>query len=106
MACGNSCELLNWLVLHHEAKHILEKVQSGWIELLARPGQNEEAFHSYLSEHAGMFFADSCHRIVVISKLRLGADLVTDFVITNDQRSYGFTYRNLAQNSGSMLIGK
>ena len=80
------------MVLHAEAKHIVQKIRARWIDLLEHPGETEEAYHSYLAAHAGMFLSDGCYKIPVISKLRLGADLVTDFVTTIDRASYGFTY--------------
>jgi hypothetical protein len=50
-------------------------------------------YQAFLSEHAGLFLLNGVSTQVAISQLRLGADLVTDFVIGEDRGSYGFCYQ-------------
>ena len=80
-------ELVNWMILNHEAIDIIHTVKESWVNLLEDKSQPEETYHSFLAEHAGFFFADYTRKIPIISKLQLGADFVTDFVVANDYYS-------------------
>ena len=44
----------------------------------------EEYYHQFLSKHAGLFLSWHPSCPLVISKLKLGSRLVTDFVIIED----------------------
>jgi hypothetical protein len=81
-----------WFLLRIEARSIVEKLLSEWNKLLNDASNDESVYHQFLAEHAGFFFSDGRYRIPVISKLRLGADYETDFVVMTDEKSYGFSY--------------
>jgi hypothetical protein len=51
----------------------------------------EEAYQNYLYNYSGFFF-DEWNRPVVISKLRLGSDFVTDFILLEDRGSDGTVF--------------
>ena len=80
-----------WSLLTDEARDILESIRTGWSHLL-NERLSEEAYHSYLTENAGCFLNYPWEICVAISKLRLGADFTTDFVIGRDGCSAGNTY--------------
>lgn len=64
----------------------------GWQDLMVRDASELE-YHGYLHEFAGFFFATGLrHLPLVLSKIRLGSELETDFVVCSDQRSLGFAY--------------
>lgn len=81
-----------WFLLNFEARPIVERIVSEWDELLNDTNNNEAVYHQFLAEYAGFFFSDGDYRIPVVSKLRLGADYETDFVVVTDKASYGFEY--------------
>lgn len=51
----------------------------------------EEEYQSFLSTHAGLFFGFG-KRIIVLSKIRLGAELITDFIVMRDEFSAGIYF--------------
>jgi hypothetical protein len=53
---------------------------------------DEHVYHSFVAEHAGLFLPTSIHEAVVISKLKLGSEFETDFVIVKDDFSQGLKY--------------
>lgn len=61
--------------------------------LLRKPDAREESLHAFLTKHAQLAFWDELGFATVISKLRLGADLVTDFVVVYDNWSNGIRYK-------------
>ena len=68
------------------------EVLRGWKGLLAGGGSEAE-YHSYLAANAGFFFPDRFRPDpLVLSKIRLGSEFETDFVLCTDQRSLGFMY--------------
>jgi hypothetical protein len=81
-----------WSVLNAEGKDLKNTLVRKWQGLLGDRSLREEAYQSFLSDHAGFFFSDGIYRMVVLSKIRLGANWVTDFVNTCSQQSYGFSY--------------
>jgi hypothetical protein len=81
-----------WSLLHNKASDIVTKLERTWKKLL-RENTKEEVYHRFLSEHAGFFLARMFDdEIIVISKLRLGANFVVDFVKTKDCLSAGIQY--------------
>lgn len=81
-----------WSLLHREARDIVIKLEKRWNKLL-RENAKEEVYHSFLAEHAGFFLARLFDdESIVISKLRLGANFVVDFVKTYDHLSAGIQY--------------
>lgn len=71
---------------------IIDNVVTNWEKLLNNSRQNEENYHKYLATYAGLFFANSSTCLTSISKLNLGDDYQTDFILLHDDGSYGFTY--------------
>ena len=83
---------MNWFLLNTEAKPILRKIEKKWLNLLKQK-ESEEKYHQFLSEHAGFLLARIYDfETIVISKLRLGADYIVDFIKTYDYRSAGIQY--------------
>jgi hypothetical protein len=80
----------DWTLLNKSRKDLISKLISDWNELLDKK-EKEEVYHSFLSEHAGFFLADET-AFAVISKLKLGSELETDFVIIRDGYSNGTIY--------------
>ena len=67
------------------------KLISEWENLLSQ-GLTENKYQTYLSNNAGLFLAnESCH--LIISKLKLGSELETDFVTLTDGYSNGNQFR-------------
>jgi hypothetical protein len=83
-------DILEWELLNNTAKPFAAKIKREWLRLL-RQRLPEQTYHSYLHNHAGFFF-DEWQRPVVISKLRLGGDFVTDFVLLEDRGSDGTVF--------------
>jgi hypothetical protein len=83
--------LSNWSKLN-EDNHIISKIVCNWEKLLSDSSHKEETYHRYLAEHAGFFWGNpiTCHSC--ISKIALGSDYQTDFVLPYDDGSYGFIY--------------
>ena len=71
----------------------LRPIQVNWRRLIARRSVREQAVHSFLAEHAQIAFGGEYGFAATISKLRLGADLVTDFVCVYDNWSNGIRYK-------------
>ena len=84
--------ILDWELLKGRATDVLEAIKAEWESLLSDKQFSEEVYHEFLSEHAGFFFCDAAHRPFAISKLRLGSDFTTDFVVPYDFRSVGWLY--------------
>jgi hypothetical protein len=83
-------DILDWEILNSTAKPFVVKIRKQWIRLLQQR-QPEEAYHNYLYNHAGLFF-DPWVPPIVISKLRFGADFVTDFILLEDGGSDGMVF--------------
>lgn len=82
----------HWSKLNHDASPIVRKIVRQWRRLLETK-MPEEAYQSFLSDHAGLFLArDYDDELIVISKLRLGSDCVVDFVRTHDESSAGICF--------------
>ncbi len=64
-----------------------------WKRLLARQNTSEATLHAFLAKHAQLAFWNEFSFATAISKLRLGADLVTDFVAVYDNHSLGIRYK-------------
>jgi Domain of unknown function (DUF4263) len=71
----------------------LRPIQTEWRQLLSRKRVKEQTLHAFLARHAQIAFADHFAFAAAISKLRLGADLVTDFVCVYDNWSNGIRYK-------------
>lgn len=88
----NSEPLRNWSLLR--ASPIFSVVQADWTGLLANKLLKEESYQKFISDHAGLFFSQgpSMNGTLVVSKLRLGSDYITDFVLVRGARSLGVNY--------------
>src|SRR4051794_29047160 len=62
-----------------------------WRSLIEQP-LDEHVYQSFVAEHAGLFLPTSIHEAVVISKLKLGSEFETDFVVVKDDFSFGLKY--------------
>lgn len=82
-----------WSKLDHGDHPVLRDVARRWQKLIHRRGVAEHQVHRYLANHGHLFFRSSCNFAAVVSKLRFGAEFVSDFVVVYDQRSAGITYR-------------
>jgi hypothetical protein len=81
-----------WDLLNSKAKYLREQIVERWQRLLDRYGDNEHRIHKFLSDNANMFFVNHRQSHFVISKLRLGSDIIPDMVIANDFWSLGIGY--------------
>lgn len=72
---------------------IVQAIERDWLKLLSREDANESEYHHYLRKHAGFFFGEGNDQRLVLSKIRLGSDLETDFVVCYDAGSRGFLYQ-------------
>ena len=85
-------KLKNWALVR--SSPIYRRVNEKWAELLSCPGNCENQVQSYLDDHTGFFFPRGCgiECRLVIAKLRLGSEHVTDIVVASCERSYGIRY--------------
>jgi hypothetical protein len=97
--------MYNWTLLTKDKAGILNLVLSKWEDLLNQE-LNENIYHEYLKENTGFFFSDfNCY--LTISKLKLGAELETDFINIRDERSNGIVYEFIEiEKPSSRLFNK
>ncbi|EPC6195400.1 TPA: Shedu anti-phage system protein SduA domain-containing protein [Vibrio cholerae] len=81
----------NWEYLNSN-RDIIEHLKEQWLSMLDNENLKEEGYHRFLAEHAGMFFSHISNCFTCVSKLNLGDDFQTDFVVPRDSGSYGFSY--------------
>jgi hypothetical protein len=82
--------ICDWEILNTTARPFVANIKREWLRLL-RQQQPEEVYQAYLHNHAGLFF-DPFVCPIVISKLRFGADFVTDFILLEDRGSDGTVF--------------
>lgn len=70
----------------------MKGIVSSWNALLRKEKLHERYYHDFLARHAHIFFPMFLQSLQVISKIRLGADLVTDLVLVRDEASLGLSY--------------
>lgn len=87
----NPLPVYEWTKLEEEGKYLLDKIEIRWKKLL-HGKEKEEVYQSFISEYAGFFFGNITECYFSISKLRLGADYITDFIYCIDEHSNGLTY--------------
>jgi len=83
--------MYNWKILNDQKCNIIESFIKKWNSLLKDKDKNEQFYQKYLSEHAGLFFGND-NISLIISKLKLGCDFETDFVLLRDDYSNGILY--------------
>lgn len=71
----------------------LQPLLDGWLTRLNSEKPREDFLHAYIAKHAKIAFWDKIGFATVISKLRLGADFITDFVVVYDNWSNGIHYK-------------
>lgn len=81
-----------WGVLRKEARPVLDNIVARWEKLIHRNEMREQAVHRFLETHAHLFFHGQIGFATVISKLRFGADYISDFVVIYDNWSAGILY--------------
>ncbi|AQP99628.1 hypothetical protein B0W48_07335 [Pseudoalteromonas aliena] len=72
-------------------KQILDK----WMQLLGDKSLKEQAYQVFLRNHAGMFIPQggpTFREQLVLEKIRLGGDYITDFISVDSDRSDGFKF--------------
>src|SRR6266853_5131417 len=74
---------------HHD---FLAPVINRWKRLLRSDKTREQTLHCFLAKHAQLFLRNGSGFATVISKLRLGAEFVADFVSVYDNWSEGIRY--------------
>lgn len=85
----------NWIPWDRFAgKHCpqMKSIRSRWTSLLRKEKLHERYYHDFIARHAHSFFPMLGESIQVISKIRLGAELVTDLVLVRDEASMGLSY--------------
>lgn len=70
----------------------MKGILASWNALLRKEKLHERYYHDFLARHAHIFFPMLMQSIQVISKIRLGAELVTDLVLVRDEASMGLSY--------------
>lgn len=80
----------DWTLLNTSKSALVLELLHEWKRILKRR-EPERVYQSFLSEYAGFFLADEMS-FSVISKLKLGSELETDFVIVRDGYSNGTIY--------------
>ncbi len=78
---------MEWMRLNYNKKHIIDDVLSKWEKLISE-NHKEHVYHQFLKDHAGLFF-DNDNSYLAISKLKLGSELETDFILLSDGFSNG-----------------
>jgi len=71
----------------------MKSIRKQWKTLLKKEGLHERYYHDFIARHAHTFFPMLGNVLQVISKVRLGAELVTDIVIVRDESSLGLSYQ-------------
>ncbi len=71
---------------------ILQKIKSDWISLLEDKKLKERDYHEFIQTHPGLFFNSNFDSYLTISKVKLGSDHETDFVVVKEGYSDGTIY--------------
>jgi hypothetical protein len=82
-----------WSELGWSARGVLNPILKQWETLLTAKQVREHHLHQFLDKHAHLFFWDKIGFATVISKLRFGADYISDFVVVYDNWSNGVRYK-------------
>lgn len=84
----NQNEIYDWHYLKSHDCKIMTNLKNDWEAKLNNKNLKECDYHSFLSEHSGLFLGNlKC--LQVISKLKLGSDYETDFIVIKDNASVG-----------------
>ncbi|MBI5384397.1 MAG: DUF4263 domain-containing protein [Verrucomicrobia bacterium] len=80
-----------WSELEGGTHPVLKNILTRWNQLVHKDGVREQRLHRFLETHAHLFFREYGFATIV-TKLRFGADFVSDFVAVHDLRSEGILY--------------
>jgi len=61
-------ELIPWIILHSQFKHILDDIYRQWDSLLNGENAVEEKYHEFIATHAGLMLADGEDKLISASK--------------------------------------
>jgi Domain of unknown function (DUF4263) len=81
--------LYNWESLKNSKT--LEQIKKDWENLLKDETQNESAYHSFIASNP-YFFISFIESYLAISKLKLGSEYESDFVVVKEGYSDGTIY--------------
>ncbi|NTU50654.1 MAG: DUF4263 domain-containing protein, partial [Desulfobulbaceae bacterium] len=70
---------------------ILQEIKKEWVALLDDKKGKEKDYHSFIQKHPALFLC-GYESYLAISKLKLGSDYETDFVVVKDGYSGGTIY--------------
>ncbi len=82
-------EIYDWTKFRKSKIH--EDILNRWKNLLANEALNEQDYHSFLQLYPAIFFTIT-NSYIVISKLKLGSEYETDFVVVHEGYSNGTEY--------------
>ena len=81
-------QIYPWSILEDTGSSIINSIYKEWESLLSRDHQ-EQVYHEFIADHAGLFLCNSFTRLIAISKLRLGANYAIDFAVARENFSRG-----------------
>lgn len=84
--------ITEWSKLRSTGRPILEKLAFDYESLIQKPSVTESAVHRFIATHAHLMLRDHFNFCTAISKLRFGADYISDFVVIRDNWSAGICY--------------
>ncbi len=88
----DTTKIYDWKYLIREGKNILEDLKKEWENKLDQKLLSENDYHNFIAEHAGFFLDTRQKSLQTISKLLLGSDHETDFVVIHEGFSEGIIY--------------
>lgn len=83
-------EIYNWYNLKNNESNIVSNLMIEWNRLLSE-NHKEAVYQTFLTENAN-FFLSNPYTFAILSKLKLGSEYETDFVIIKDGFSNGTIY--------------
>jgi Domain of unknown function (DUF4263) len=86
-------DYVKWSELGFAKRKVLNSIIKKWDVLISGKHINEHRIHQFLDKHAHIFFRDYIGFATVISKLRFGAEHISDFVVVYDNWSNGVRYK-------------
>jgi hypothetical protein len=79
----------DWKSLLTKENSIIQKIKEDWSESLTNSNLKEKHYQNFLAECPGFFLDPYTENPQIISKLKLGSDYETDFVIVREGYSNG-----------------
>lgn len=81
-----------WSSLHDTTRPVLDNISAKWEKLIHSERVSEHQVHRFLELHSHLVFRNSLDFCTVVTKLRFGADYISDLVLVFDERSEGVHY--------------